>query len=79
MEKSLIYCDKKLSNTGTCSNLAVLSCTAVFNNNNQKKHYRCSEHKLTGTAHSKIDVNSLEQFNQKDKLTEVNNYLIQFI
>jgi len=74
----LIYCDKKSSNTGHCSNIACYSAMAV--SKKTKKEYvlnRCEEHKLTSTANKKIV--SLIKLDQKEELDRVNKLLHSLI
>jgi hypothetical protein len=79
MNKTLVYCDKKLSNTSRCSKLAQFSCNSFTSNGNEQKHHRCFEHKLTATSNSKVDPQTLSEFNQRENIIEVQSYLQQFI
>lgn len=75
----LRYCDKKLSNSGTCSRLAAYSCTATSKAGNTRNHLRCFEHRFTPTVHSIVDRETVKEFNQSTEIEKVSEFLRSFI
>ena len=78
---NLIYCNKKTSNTGTCSKIAMYTGQTVSRKGNDKtkKVHRCEEHKFCGTVNHKIEHSTLTPLDQNDVINDVNNYLKSFI
>lgn len=71
---NLKYCDKKSSNFGGCSCLATYKCELQLKHET-KTVYRCEEHKFSGTVKGKINKNTIEPFDQQEKINEVNVFL----
>jgi hypothetical protein len=74
----LIYCNKKSSNSGSCSSLATHKCELQFNHET-KTVYRCDKHKFSGTVHGKVNQNTVEVIDQQKELNEVNVFLKSLI
>ena len=53
---NILYCDKKLSNTGTCVHLATYKSKFITKKNKDNgqitTHHRCDQHKTTSTVHT---------------------------
>jgi hypothetical protein len=77
--QKLHYCDKKSSNTCTCSNLATRKIKLKNKSEkdnplaNEKWYYRCEEHALTPTSNKVVVDNVL--FDQSQALMQTNQFL----
>lgn len=69
----LIYCDKKCSNTGRCSQIARYRCISVSETGKEYTQWRCEEHKKTATANKKIT--EYNPFSQLDEHIRINAFL----
>lgn len=74
----VIFCDKKLSNTSSCSNVACYSSMLVSEKTKKEYvHNRCEQHKSTATQGSKCT--SFLELDQTEKVKEVRTKLLALI